>query len=75
MLVRTHGVDIKAGLLGQGLSCAVGVVLGAGFVKKDDARIYALSGDRESMTTALCKTIDVLARAHRSTVSGLSGKA
>ena len=46
-MVRTPGVDMTAGSLGQGLSCAVGIALGS-CIKKDGARIYALIGDGES---------------------------
>ena len=46
-MLRTPGVDMTAGSLGQGLSCAVGMALGSR-IKKDGARIYALIGDGES---------------------------
>jgi len=46
-MVRTPGVDMTAGSLGQGLSCAVGIALGSR-IRKDGARIYALIGDGES---------------------------
>jgi transketolase len=46
-MMRTPGVDMTAGSLGQGLSCAVGMGLGSR-IKKDGARIYALIGDGES---------------------------
>jgi transketolase len=45
--VRTPGVDMTTGSLGQGLSCAVGIALGAR-IKGDGARVYALIGDGES---------------------------
>ena len=40
------GVDMSSGSLGQGLSCAVGMALGAKLGKKD-YRVYALCGDGE----------------------------
>lgn len=43
----TPGVDMSTGSLGQGLSCAVGIALGAR-LKKDGARVYAVIGDGES---------------------------
>lgn len=44
---RTPGVDMTTGSLGQGLSCAVGIALGAR-MRKDGARVYAIIGDGES---------------------------
>ena len=44
---RTPGVDMTAGSLGQGISCAVGIALGAR-LKKDGARVYCVIGDGES---------------------------
>ena len=42
----TPGVDMSTGSLGQGLSAAVGMALGAKYQKKD-FRVYALMGDGE----------------------------
>ena len=44
---RTPGVDMTAGSLGQGFSCAVGCALGSR-LRKDGATIYAIIGDGES---------------------------
>jgi transketolase len=44
---RTPGVDMTAGSLGQGISCAVGIALGAR-IRKDSARVYCVIGDGES---------------------------
>ena len=44
---KTPGVDMTAGSLGQGFSCAVGVAIGSK-LKKDSATIYAIVGDGES---------------------------
>lgn len=44
---RTPGVDMTAGSLGQGISCAVGIAK-ASKIKKDNAFIYAIVGDGES---------------------------
>ena len=44
---RTVGVDMTAGSLGQGFSCAVGIALGSK-LEGDGATIYALIGDGES---------------------------
>ena len=44
---RTVGVDMTAGSLGQGFSCAVGIALGSK-LEEDGATIYALIGDGES---------------------------
>lgn len=46
-MVRTPGVDMTAGSLGQGLSCAAGIALGSR-LKGDGAYIYAIIGDGES---------------------------
>lgn len=46
-MIRTPGVDMTAGSLGQGISCAVGIAIGAR-LKKDGARIYSVIGDGES---------------------------
>jgi transketolase len=43
----TPGVDMTAGSLGQGLSCAAGIAIGSR-LKKDGARIYVIIGDGES---------------------------
>ena len=43
----TTGIDMTAGSLGQGFSCAVGIALGSK-LEKDGATIYALIGDGES---------------------------
>lgn len=40
------GVDMSTGSLGQGISCAVGMALGAKYQKKD-YRVYSLLGDGE----------------------------
>ena len=44
---KTPGVDMTAGSLGQGLSCAIGMSL-ASRLKGDGASIYAIIGDGES---------------------------
>ncbi|MDR2634858.1 MAG: transketolase [Clostridiales bacterium] len=44
---KTPGVDMTAGSLGQGLSCAVGMAIGSK-IRGDRARIYAIIGDGES---------------------------
>jgi transketolase len=44
---RTPGVDMTAGSLGQGFSCAVGIAIGSN-LSGDGATIYALIGDGES---------------------------
>jgi transketolase len=44
---KTPGIDMTAGSLGQGLSCAVGIAIGAR-QKKDGARCYCIIGDGES---------------------------
>lgn len=44
---KTPGVDMTAGSLGQGFSCAVGCALGSR-LRKDGATIYAIVGDGES---------------------------
>lgn len=46
-MVRTPGIDMTAGSLGQGLSCAVGQALGAK-LRKENARIYVMIGDGET---------------------------
>ena len=43
---KTPGVDMTAGSLGQGFSCAVGCALGSR-LRKDGATIYAIVGDGE----------------------------
>lgn len=44
---KTPGIDMTAGSLGQGLSCAIGIAL-ASKLKGDGARVYAILGDGES---------------------------
>lgn len=44
---RTPGIDMTAGSLGQGLSCALGAAIGSK-IKKDGATIFAIIGDGES---------------------------
>ena len=44
---KTPGVDMTAGSLGQGFSCAVGIAL-ASRLKGDGATVYAILGDGES---------------------------
>jgi len=46
-MLRTPGIDMTAGSLGQGFSCAVGVALGSK-LENDGATIYAMVGDGES---------------------------
>ena len=46
-MIRTPGIDMTAGSLGQGFSCAVGAALGSKLAG-DGARIYTLIGDGES---------------------------
>lgn len=46
-MLRTKGIDMTAGSLGQGFSCAVGMAKGSK-IKKDVAKIYAIIGDGES---------------------------
>lgn len=46
-MIRTPGIDMTTGSLGQGLSCAVGMAK-ASKIKKDSAYIYAVVGDGES---------------------------
>lgn len=45
--LKTPGVDMTAGSLGQGLSAAVGMALAAK-IRKSDVKVYALIGDGES---------------------------
>lgn len=45
-MLKTRGVDMTTGSLGQGLSCAVGMALGSK-IKSDDVYIYCLLGDGE----------------------------
>ncbi len=46
-MLKTRGVDMTAGSLGQGISCAVGIAK-ASKIKKDNAYIYSIVGDGES---------------------------
>lgn len=46
-MLKTPGIDMTTGALGQGFSCAVGIAIGAK-LKKDGATIYAIIGDGES---------------------------
>ena len=46
-MLRTKGIDMTAGSLGQGFSCAVGMAKGSK-IKKDNAVIYTIVGDGES---------------------------
>ncbi|MCI8911219.1 MAG: transketolase [Clostridia bacterium] len=44
---KTIGIDMTAGSLGQGLSCAVGMAL-AGKIDKKDYKVFCILGDGES---------------------------
>jgi transketolase len=46
-MLKTRGVDMTAGSLGQGISCAVGIAK-ASKIKKDNAYIFSIVGDGES---------------------------
>jgi len=46
-MLRTPGIDMTAGSLGQGFSCAVGIAIG-GKIKKEDSYVYTIIGDGES---------------------------
>ncbi|RCX20088.1 transketolase [Anaerobacterium chartisolvens] len=46
-MLKTRGIDMTAGSLGQGFSCAVGMAKGSK-IKKDNATIYTIVGDGES---------------------------
>lgn len=46
-MLRTPGVDMTAGSLGQGISCAVGIAKGSK-IMKDTATVYFIIGDGES---------------------------
>jgi len=46
-MLRTPGIDMTAGSLGQGISCAVGIAKGSK-IKKDNAYTYFIIGDGES---------------------------
>ena len=45
-MIKTPGVDMSTGSLGQGVSAAVGIAL-AGKLDKKDYRVYTLLGDGE----------------------------
>jgi transketolase len=45
-MLKTPGVDMTTGSLGQGFSCAVGIALG-GKLRQKDFRVYAMLGDGE----------------------------
>jgi transketolase len=46
-MLKTRGIDMTAGSLGQGISCAVGMAK-ASKIMKDSAHIYCMVGDGES---------------------------
>lgn len=46
-MLKTRGIDMTAGSLGQGISCAVGMAK-ASKIKRDNANIYCMVGDGES---------------------------
>lgn len=46
-MLKTPGIDMTTGSLGQGFSCAVGMAK-ASKIKKDNAHIYSIIGDGES---------------------------
>jgi transketolase len=45
-MVRTPGIDMTTGSLGQGISCAVGIAIGSR-IKRDGARVFVMVGDGE----------------------------
>lgn len=53
--VKTPGIDMVAGSLGQGFSCAAGMAL-ASRLKNDGAYIYAIVGDGESQEGQIWET-------------------
>ena len=46
-MIRTPGIDMTTGSLGQGFSCAIGIAY-ASKLSKDNATIYTIIGDGES---------------------------
>jgi transketolase len=46
-MVRTPGIDMTTGSLGQGISCSVGIAIGSR-IKGDGARVYVVVGDGET---------------------------
>lgn len=54
-MIRTTGIDMTAGSLGQGISCAAGLAKGSK-IKKDNATIYAIVGDGESQEGQVWET-------------------
>ena len=46
-MLRTPGIDMTAGSLGQGLSCATGIAVGSK-LSKDGAYVHAMIGDGDS---------------------------
>ena len=46
-MIRTPGIDMTTGSLGQGISCAVGVAIGSR-LRGDGATVFAVVGDGES---------------------------
>jgi len=46
-MLRTPGIDMTTGSLGQGLSCAIGIAMGSR-LKNDGASVYTILGDGES---------------------------
>jgi transketolase len=44
---KTPGVEMTTGSLGQGLSVAIGIALGAKYIDKKSFRVYTLLGDGE----------------------------
>ena len=53
---KTVGVDMTAGSLGQGLSCAIGMAL-AGKIDKKNYRVYCVIGDGERQEGQIWKAM------------------
>lgn len=53
---KTPGIDMTAGSLGQGVSCALGIALGLKLQKKDNM-VYAIIGDGEAQEGQVWETL------------------
>ena len=58
---KTPGIDMTAGSLGQGVSCAAGIALGLQLDKKNNY-VYAIIGDGEAQEGQVWETLSIAAQ-------------
>lgn len=70
-MIRTPGIDMTAGSLGQGASCAVGIALGSK-LENDGATVYFMVGDGESQEGQVWEAAMFAAAKHLDNLIGMT---